>query len=279
LLYNMQCVYSCPSYPIMYYANLLSATCVINCPAPYFSFAPTGQCQLSCPEGYYTYLGNNSCTACPNGCRTCNSSTECQSCSTGYLFVNIYNNCSQICNSTAIYYFNGQCLTNCIAGTYLLPDMVTCQTCSAECATCSGTGTNCTKCSTKFLYNSRCVDACPTDFYVDINQSCQACSTRPSACILPPLTYTISTFMLNYQLNAYVIFNRPVMMTISQFKQYVQIKRNGQPVKSSDFKASKFNSTAYLITFITDSVNEEVLVAEAKTIHQPQLISEVSGII
>lgn len=202
---------------------------------------------------------NNSCTACPTGCLTCSSDSICLSCSSDYLFVSIYNNCSMICNSTAIYYFNGQCLTSCIAGTYLLPDMVTCQSCSAECATCDVIGTNCTKCSTMFLYNGRCVDSCPSDYYVDINQTCKACSSTPSACLLPPLTYTISTFMLNYQLNAYVIFNRPVTMTISQFKQYVQIKKNGQPVKSNEFKASVYNSSTYLITFVTDSINEESL--------------------
>jgi hypothetical protein len=192
------------------------------------------------------------------GCTTCTSNTSCQTCNTGYLYVAAFSNCSQICNATNIYYFNGQCLTSCINGTYLLSDMVTCQSCSAECATCSGIGTNCTKCANNFLYNSRCVDACPTNFYVDINQ---ICSSNPSACALPPLTYTINSFTLNYQLNAYVIFNRPVTMTISQFKQYVQIKRNGQPVKTNDFTASVYNSTTYLITFTTDSVNEEVLVA------------------
>lgn len=56
-----------------------------------------------------------------------------------------------------------------------------------------------------------------------------------------------------------MIFNRPVTMTISEFKQYVQIKRNGRAVKSDEFKASVFNETTYLITFLSDTVNEEVL--------------------
>lgn len=239
----------------MYYANALSASCVTQCPFPYFSFAPTGQCQLTCPEGYYTNNVNNSCAACPAGCTTCSSDIVCQTCDTGYLFVQAFNNCSKVCNQTNIYYFNSECLSSCINGTYLLADMVTCQSCSAECATCSGIGTNCTKCSTQFLYNARCVAACPSDYYVDINQICQSCKSNPSACILPPLSYTISPFTQNYQLNAYVIFNRPVAMTISQFKQYVQIQRNGQPVKSNEFKASVYNTTTYLITFLSDSVN------------------------
>ena len=140
--------------------------------------------------------------------------------------------------------------------------MVTCQSCSAECATCSGIGTNCTKCSTKFLYNARCVDSCPDNYYVDINQICQSCASNATACILPPLSYTISPFTQSYQLNAYVIFNRPVTLTISQFKQYVQIQRNAKPVKSNEFKASVYNSTAYLITFLTESSSEEKLVAD-----------------
>lgn len=38
MLYNLQCVYNCPTYPVMYYAFTQSATCVTQCPSPYFSF-------------------------------------------------------------------------------------------------------------------------------------------------------------------------------------------------------------------------------------------------
>jgi hypothetical protein len=77
---------------------------------------------------------------------------------------------------------------------------------------------------------------------------------------LPPLTYKIQTFTANYQLQAYVVFNRAVNMTLAQFSSTVQIQFNGSPLKSNQFTASVFNSTTYLVKFPSSmSLNENAL--------------------
>ena len=62
-----------------------------------------------------------------------------------------------------------------------------------------------------------------------MNQSlaCVPCSVDPTKCILPPLTYTVHPFTDNYQLHAYVIFNRVVNVTLTEFVDIVQIVLNG----------------------------------------------------
>ena len=122
--------------------------------------------------------------------------------------------CSQVCSKSNIYFYNNKCVSSCQEGTYLLADLVTCQSCSSMCATCFGIGTNCTTCSTQFLYNQNCVDSCPANYYVDNNKTCQPCSGNK--CSLPPLSYSIQTSIgKNYTQNTYVIFNRPVNLSIS----------------------------------------------------------------
>jgi hypothetical protein len=70
------------------------------------------------------------------------------------------------------------------------------------------------------------VNRCPVDFYVDDDMACQACASKPSKCELDPLNYTIHPFTKNYKLQAYVVFNREVSLTIAEFKQKVQITNN-----------------------------------------------------
>lgn len=113
-----------------------------------------------------------------------------------------------------MYYFQDNCYIACPDGTLLSNiDLVTCLKCSDECTTCAVSAGNCTKCATKFLYNQQCVTACPKNYFINANMTCSSCSLYPSKCILPPLTYTIYPFTQNYQLQAYVVFNRVVNMS------------------------------------------------------------------
>lgn len=157
--------------------------------------------------------------------------------------------CNQNCNSTAKFYFNNTCWSTCPAGSYLSYDLVHCLACSMPCATCVGTAANCTSCIGSYFYLGQCINACPNNFYIDSNLNCVACSSNPQKCALPPLTYTVSTFTANFRMNAYVVFNRPVTMTIAQFLSTVQIKLNNAPVLSSQFTPTVYNSTTYLVTF------------------------------
>ena len=103
-LHDGSCIESCPSFPIRYYANVLSSKCVKDCPSPYFGFNGTGKCELTCPEKYFSDITDNSCKLCNTGCRQCSTKLNCTSCLTGYVYVSQYNTCSKVCNITHIYY-------------------------------------------------------------------------------------------------------------------------------------------------------------------------------
>ena len=153
------------------------------------------------------------------------------------------------CNATAKYYFNKTCFRACPAGSYLSYDLVNCLACSSPCATCVGTAGNCTSCIGSYYYLGKCLSACPDNFFVDPALSCQPCSSNPAKCTLPPLNYTIYPFTKNYKLNAYCVFNRAVNISVSVFTSTVQINYAGKPVKSSQYNASVFNSTTFLVIF------------------------------
>lgn len=90
--------------------------------------------------------------------------------------------------------------------------------------------------------------------------SCIACTAVPLMCTLPPLTYKITPFTQNYKQKAYVVFSRPVDMTLDEFISSVQIYMNGVVVKPSQFKATVFNATTYLVVFTQmSSLNENSL--------------------
>lgn len=258
-LYQTVCVVSCPTYPILYYAHKLSGVCYDACPVPYFGDPSTGTCQLTCAALQYPNTVTRTCTACPTGCVLCNS-IGCSSCTTGYTFLPSALACNKNCNATAKYYFNSLCYTTCPAGSYLSYDLVHCLGCSAPCATCIGAAGNCTSCIGSYYYLGQCLNACPTNFYIDSNLNCVACSLNPQKCTLPPLTYTVTPFTANFQLQAYVVFNRAVTMTIDQFKATVQITANKATISSSQYTASIFNSTTYLVVFSKSlSLNENSL--------------------
>ena len=90
--------------------------------------------------------------------------------------------------------------------------------------------------------------------------TCISCLVVPSKCVLSPLTYSITPFTQNYQFKAYVVFSRPVSMTLNEFIQNVQLKLNGSAVRSNEFTAAIYNSTTYVVTFIQmASLNEMAL--------------------
>jgi proprotein convertase subtilisin/kexin type 5 len=211
-LHDGSCIESCPSFPIRYYANVLSSKCVKDCPTPYFGFNGTGKCELTCPEKYFSDITDNSCKLCNVGCRQCTTKLNCTSCLAGYVYVSQYNTCSKVCNITHVYYVENKCQFSCIDGTFLLSDLVTCQKCSTACATCSMSGTNCTKCNNKFWYNFNCVTECPKGFYADSNNSCIDCKINQAACSVETLRYNVETFTKDYKVFAFVKFNRPISL-------------------------------------------------------------------
>ena len=247
-LYQITCVIACPTYPVLYFAHKQSGVCFLTCPAPFYGETTTGLCQLACPSLTYPSPTTRICTACPAGCLTCDA-TGCYTCSSTYTFLLSALSCNANCNSTAKYYFNSKCYFACPPGSYLSYDLVTCLTCASPCATCTGTAGNCTSCIASYYYLGQCLNACPPNYYIDTALSCQPCTSNPSKCTLAPLNYTVYPFTSNYQLKAYVVFNRPVNLTTSQFASTVQIAYNGQPVKSNQYTVSVYNSTTFLVVF------------------------------
>ena len=120
--------------------------------------------------------------------------------------------CNKICSTALPYFLSDKCISSCGAGTFMLDDLVTCQRCNPICQECSKLPSNCTKCSGLFCYNYNCVNACPSNYYVDPNLVCQLCSNNPTACTLPPLSYTVTTKIISYQLYCFVTFNRKVTL-------------------------------------------------------------------
>ena len=145
------------------------------------------------------------------------------------------------------------CSSECVPGTFLLSDLVTCQACASSCLTCSNMGTNCTQCADKFWYNYMCVDTCPDNFYADAQYKCQYCGDQNQYCSLPPLSYTIRTYTKNYRLYAEVIFNREVDMTPPEFVQYIRINTQNGPIKPSEFTSSRTTPTTFTIRFTNSS--------------------------
>lgn len=224
------CLANCPTYPLMYFADSLTYTCVTSCVSPYFGFMQTGKCELGCPQTYYSDANTSSCLACPAGCLYCYA-TNCSSCQQGYVYSSQTASCSKACSAINVYYnVDGTCVATCPSGTFLLADLVTCQECSKDCLTCQNIGTNCTACFSKFWYNYMCVVNCPTNYYADSNNKCQPCNSN-SNCLADPLTYNISTYTKNYQLFAKVEFNRAVNLTETQFLQLIQIKTANKAIK------------------------------------------------
>jgi hypothetical protein len=96
------------------------------------------------------------------------------------------NACTQCFNSTytnLIYFYNGSCLSQCPASTYVTS--TNCASCQANCYQC--TPATCTVCSSGYyMYNASCVDHCP-DGYAVVGAVCElkpiVCSTGCQSCI------------------------------------------------------------------------------------------------
>lgn len=99
-------------------------------------------CISTCPN--FTYPDSNKCLNCIYPCLLCSSSTSCISCHPQLILLNT------------------QCLS-----------------CLSPCLTCSIFITNCTSCNSSsthpILYNSQCVDTCPSGYYRNLN-TCLKCN-------------------------------------------------------------------------------------------------------
>lgn len=157
---NFSCLASCP--PGFYSSSSLAclscsttcltciqtssncASCNLNSSFPALNISGNvGTCLSSCPLYYYlsTSISPAQCVPCVIPCLACTALNTCLSCTAGYYYYN--NGCSSTCPSNIT-----------IANT----GARSCDACSPQCATCSGSISTCITCSSKAaLYNGACV--------------------------------------------------------------------------------------------------------------------------
>ena len=197
-------------------ANLQPYVCT-TCETGYYLLQTT--CYSQCPSG--TFLNGLVCQVCTSGCLTCSgSSSFCLSCYPGlYLYGS---NCISSCptSPTFFYEYQSQCIecqpecvaclttpvecTACSSSTDFLnletrecsPSCVSpyyatvdnginaCVLCSAPCKTCTSTNILCSSCyNGKYLYQSSCIDICPSTFYENMNDNiCSSCISNCQIC-------------------------------------------------------------------------------------------------
>ena len=129
-----------------------------------------GSCLSVCPLSFYlsTSISPSQCVLCDNTtyfCATCLSVSVCQSCLANF------------------YFYNSNCIPSCPASiTIQNSGTWTCDLCSVECATCSGTTTNCDTCASgSARYNGQCVTSCPSPLVIS-NQTCVSCDSSCKTC-------------------------------------------------------------------------------------------------
>lgn len=158
-----------------------------------------------------------------------------------------------------------------------MSDLVTCNNCSAICATCSITASNCTRCVGAFLYNYNCVSKCPNNFYANANLTCVPCTSTTPECNVEPLSYTLKTYTSNGQLYGVLTFNREVYMDTTRIKEIINITINGVPTSQYSWTTSRINATSYNISIKTTvSLNEMTL---SLVFLNPNLVIDSQGTI
>ena len=130
------------------------------------------QTTKTCSSGNYLDSSSNSCKTCPKTCSTCTSSTSCTSCSSGF-YQSSPTACST-CPSLCLECSSAYSCSSCKSGSYFSQN--TCISCSSNCKTCTGSGTQqCTACNSGYFLSSNTNVGCIT-----CSQGCEVCSTGTS---------------------------------------------------------------------------------------------------
>lgn len=121
-------------------------------------FVKDNVCVEECGVGYYidSEVSYQQCRICVAPCVECTSATYCTRCD-GSLEQYLHNNeCTGTCPVKT--YYNSEDATNKV-----------CSDCRLNCAECSGWDVcnKCTDASNLFLWENKCIDACPVGTYLD----------------------------------------------------------------------------------------------------------------
>ncbi|KAL4494134.1 hypothetical protein ABPG72_016090 [Tetrahymena utriculariae] len=230
LIYNNQCLTSCPTGTIIdplnssrctlcsnIYSNCSQCNssqctqcvqgyyesngiCGLNCPGGLLKDSQTSKCVSNCSQpGYYADSNSQSCLQCDlNQCAQCvDNSSKCTKCNQGYYF----------------YQQTNQCYQNCPAQTYLDPISQQCLSCTQPTCLLCDSATKCTQCSNylntddsqcytscpngKYIYQNQCVSSCPQgSFYQSQSKMCISC---PQNCLNCTSLTNCTQCQQNYQ--------------------------------------------------------------------------------
>lgn len=118
-LYSGRCLESCPTFPVITYANpnRICGT-AFECTAGYFALNTTKSCVTDCPSGYYKNNTLQACDACLRGCSFCRNATSCITCNDTLALWDDYT-CHTYCSPLRKYYTTTGCVQTCPEGSYL----------------------------------------------------------------------------------------------------------------------------------------------------------------
>lgn len=136
----------------------------------------SGSCVQTCLPGKFWNPADGTCQSCSYPCATCaGNQSLCNSCLDKYFFHQVTNSCNEGCSEGSFGNpDNFICETACKSGQYA-NNLRICLKCSEPCLECElfGTGIECTRCDDyKILYNKKCIDNCPLNYFHDGNKHC-----------------------------------------------------------------------------------------------------------
>lgn len=194
-LYSGMCLESCPTFPVITYANP-NGHCgtAFQCTSGYFALNITKSCVQNCPSGFYKNSSLQACDACLAGCSYCVNSLQCITCNTAIALWDA-NKCYIYCSQLRKYYTDIGCVSTCPTGYYL--ELVNCLACSSLCKSCVVQPENCLTCADGYyLSNNLCVSTCPDNTKAVLEGSklyCKSCSETD--CTTTPLTYQVTQYV------------------------------------------------------------------------------------
>ncbi|KAG8145143.1 hypothetical protein E2320_013511 [Naja naja] len=120
------------------------------CKRGYYHHQETNTCVMLCPAGFYSEDGQRRCQKCHQNCKKCfGEMDKCSVCKDGFSLI------------------DNNCVSGCQQGLYLKKELLQCEGCQSDCRTCTGLSQEeCLQCAKK-VHEWRCVPTCGEGYYYD----------------------------------------------------------------------------------------------------------------
>ncbi|KAJ7311115.1 hypothetical protein JRQ81_006716 [Phrynocephalus forsythii] len=147
-------------------------TSCTTCRRGYYHHQETNTCVMLCPAGFYSDDGQRRCQKCHQNCKKCfGAMDKCTVCKDGFSLV------------------DNSCVMGCKPGMYLIKEPVRCEGCRSHCRTCTGPSREeCMHCARNHpSHEWRCVSTCSEGFYPEEllglpHKVCRRCEDNCSSC-------------------------------------------------------------------------------------------------